>query len=405
MLRFIHCADLHLDRSFEGLYLIDESVKELPEVNEQVLASIVSVAIQEAVDFVLLAGDTFHQNRPSLKTQHQFFTQMSRLEEAQIPVYLSFGNHDYYEEARYWFDFPENVHLFKEETVETIVGKTRQGESYAISGFSYRTPWIEGSKVAEFPSPQETYHIGMYHGDQSGERYAPFSLQEMKQKGYDYWALGHIHVATTLSTQPPILYPGTPQGHTQKEIETPGVLLVTLSQIQARWEAIPVNQLTWQEIPLSMYGIQNQKAVLERIQSVFSKSEKALIKLVLSETESLPKNWLNPKEKGELIAYFNHELKVKGFEQRIYQIEEIQLVFDQKMTLNASPLLKQEIFQQYQELAIFRGMMEELLQHPIASKVTSIETLQEAILEAASKELEQEYIWRAKEHETHTSRS
>lgn len=404
MLRFIHCADLHLDRSFEGLYLINESVKELPEINEQVLEAIVSVAIHEAVDFVLLAGDTFHQNRPSLKTQHQFFTQMSRLEAAQIPVYLSFGNHDYYEEARYWFEFPANVFLFKEEMVETMVGKTSRGETYAISGFSYRTPWMSASKVVEFPNRQETYHIGMYHGDQSGDRYAPFAVQEMKQKGYDYWALGHIHVATTLSTQPPIIYPGTPQGHTQKETETPGVLLVTLNQTQATWEAIPVNQLVWQEVTLSMYGIQNQKAALEKIQSLFLESEKALVKLVFSETESLPKNWLNPKEKGELIAYLNHELKGRGLDQRIYQMEEIQLVLNEKMTLNASPLLQQEIFQQYQELTVFRGMMEELLQHPIASKVTSIETLQQAILEAASKELEQEYRWRAKENETHTSR-
>ncbi|MHC5268483.1 metallophosphoesterase family protein [Enterococcus sp. LJL98] len=405
MLRFIHCADLHLDRSFEGLYLVNEGLEELPKMNAQVLESIVSVAIQEAVDFVLLVGDTFHQNHPSLKTQHQFFVQMNRLKEAEIPVYLSFGNHDYYEEARYWFDFPENVHLFKEEAVETMTGRTKKGETYAISGFSYRSPWLTESKVPSFPPRQATYQIGMYHGEQAGERYAPFNLQEMKQKGYDYWALGHIHVATTLSEQPPILYPGTPQGHTQKEVETPGVLLVTLSQGPATWQAIPVHQLSWQELPISMRGIHTQKAALERIQERWKQSEKALVKLVLSETESLPKKWLQPKEKSELIAYLNYELKEKGFEQRVYQMEEVQLVLDQKMTVHVSPALKQEIFQQYQELAIFRGMMEELLQHPIASKVTSLETLQQAILEAASKELEQEYIWKAEENETYTSRN
>lgn len=297
MLRFIHCADLHLDRSFEGLYLMNESVDELLEINEKVLESIVSVAIQEAVDFVLLVGDTFHQNRPSLKTQHQFFTQMSRLEVAHIPVYLSFGNHDYYEEARYWFDFPKNVHLFTEETVQTITGETKQGVSYCISGFSYQKPWLDESKVAQFPRRQGTYHIGMYHGDQQGEHYAPFVVQEMKQKGYDYWALGHIHVATTLSTQPPIIYPGTPQGHTQKEKETPGILLVTLTQGEATWEAIPVHQLSWQEITLSLAGVSNQRMALEKIQNLFTVSKKALIRLVLSETADLPKNWLNAKEK------------------------------------------------------------------------------------------------------------
>ena len=404
MLRFIHCADLHLDRSFEGLYLMNESVDELLEINEKVLESIVSVAIQEAVDFVLLVGDTFHQNRPSLKTQHQFFTQMSRLEVADIPVYLSFGNHDYYEEARYWFDFPKNVHLFTEETVQTITGETKQGVSYCISGFSYQKPWLDESKVAQFPRRQGTYHIGMYHGDQQGEHYAPFVVQEMKQKGYDYWALGHIHVATTLSTQPPIIYPGTPQGHTQKEKETPGILLVTLTQGQATWEAIPVHQLSWQEITLSLAGVSNQRMALEEIQRLFTVSKKALIRLVLSETADLPKNWLNAKEKKELIAYLNHELQLQGFAQRIYQMEEIQVVFEQQVQLNASLALKRALFQQYQDADVFREVMAELLQHPIASKVMKMEAFQQGVFEGASKEIEQEYVWKGSDNETDSSR-
>ena len=404
MLRFIHCADLHLDRSFEGLYLMNESVDELLEINEKVLESIVSVAIKEAVDFVLLVGDTFHQNRPSLKTQYQFFTQMSRLEVAHIPVYLSFGNHDYYEEARYWFDFPKNVHLFTEETVQTITGETKQGVSYCISGFSYQKPWLDESKVAQFPRRQGTYHIGMYHGDQQGEHYAPFVVQEMKQKGYDYWALGHIHVATTLSTQPPIIYPGTPQGHTQKEKETPGILLVTLTQGQATWEAIPVHQLSWQEITLSLAGVSNQRMALEEIQRLFTVSKKALIRLVLSETADLPKNWLNAKEKKELIAYLNHELQLQGFAQRIYQMEEIQVVFEQQVQLNASLALKRALFQQYQDADVFREVMAELLQHPIASKVMKMEAFQQGVFEGASKEIEQEYVWKGSDNETDSSR-
>lgn len=404
MLRFIHCADLHLDRSFEGLYLMNESVDELLEINEKVLESIVSVAIKEAVDFVLLVGDTFHQNRPSLKTQYQFFTQMSRLEVADIPVYLSFGNHDYYEEARYWFDFPQNVHLFTEETVQTITGETKQGVSYCISGFSYQKPWLDESKVAQFPRRQGTYHIGMYHGDQQGEHYAPFVVQEMKQKGYDYWALGHIHVATTLSTQPPIIYPGTPQGHTQKEKETPGILLVTLTQGEATWEAIPVHQLSWQEITLSLAGVSNQRMALEKIQNLFTVSKKALIRLVLSETADLPKNWLNAKEKKELIAYLNHELQLHGFAQRIYQMEEIQVVFEQQVQLNASLALKRALFQQYQDADVFREVMAELLQHPIASKVMKMEAFQQGVFEGASKEIEQEYVWKGSDNETDSSR-
>ena len=45
--------------------------------------------------------------------------------EAQIPVYMIFGNHDYYDPQRYWFAFPENVILFSSEEVQTVQGTTK----------------------------------------------------------------------------------------------------------------------------------------------------------------------------------------------------------------------------------------------------------------------------------------
>ena len=44
---------------------------------------------------------------------------MDRLAEAAIPVFMNFGNHDFYQADRYWFAFPENIQLFDEERVET----------------------------------------------------------------------------------------------------------------------------------------------------------------------------------------------------------------------------------------------------------------------------------------------
>ena len=179
MVKFIHAADLHIDRSFEGLVNLDKSVQEkLLEVNLKVLANIVDKAIINEVDFVLLAGDTFHQNRPSLKIQKHFFDQIERLNEKEISVYLTFGNHDYYQSERYWFTFPENVHLFTLEEVETKTFLSKKGEKVAISGFSYLHQWIQGDKVAEFPLRHSVdYHIGLYHGEIGSNRrgnYAPF---------------------------------------------------------------------------------------------------------------------------------------------------------------------------------------------------------------------------------------
>ena len=179
---------------------------------------------------------------------------------------------------------------------------------------------------------------------------------------------------------------------------------MTLTQGEATWEAIPVHQLSWQEITLSLAGVSNQRMALEKIQNLFTVSKKALIRLVLSETADLPKNWLNAKEKKELIAYLNHELQLQGFAQRIYQMEEIQVVFEQQVQLNASPALKRALFQQYQDADVFREVMAELLQHPIASKVMKMEAFQQGVFEGASKEIEQEYVWKGSDNETDSSR-
>lgn len=391
MLRFIHCADLHFDRSFEGLHLVSET-KSLAESNGQVLENIVNLALEEEVDFMLFAGDTFHQNRPTLKTQHQFFQQMQRLNQQDIPVYLIFGNHDYYEAERYWFEFPENVHLFVDETVTTLLGQTTSGESYAISGFSYLHPWIQAAKVSEFPTRQAKYHIGMYHGDNNGSQYAPFQISEMKQKNYDYWALGHVHVPTVLSQQPPVIYPGTPQGHTQKEQQVAGVQLITLNEMETTFETREVAAIQWTETKISLKSIRKQQAALDSIIENLENQAKQLIKVILVDTEELPKNWLNNKEKSEIIAYLNDVVRKKANPPIVYQIE-IKGEEFKSIQLSGKEVLSQ-ILAAYQDERVFTTIVEELASHPLIQRTLAIEELKETTLNQVKEKFQREFHWR-----------
>lgn len=392
MLRFIHCADLHFDRSFEGLHAIATKSAELLIVNEQVLAKIVTIALEEKIDFLLFAGDTFHQNRPSLKTQHQFFQQMQRLNAANIPVYLIFGNHDYYEEERYWFDFPENVILFTEEQVTTVYGETQSGEVYAISGFSYRHSWIKESKIAEFPLKKAQYHIGMYHGDSQSEHYAPFQVQEMRRKNYDYWALGHIHVPTVLSEQPPILYPGTPQGHTKKEENIQGIRLVTLNNLDTKIENKVVATIDWVRVAVSLTGVRTAKAALEKMQAIFQSSQAQLVALVLLDTDFLPANWLTEKEKPEIIDYLNDFLQKKGYAQIVYQLQIQETFSADKFVLTGKDVAKQ-LLESYQEEAVFSAIVEDLGGHSLIKASLNKNDLQVETFQRVQEVITNEFCW------------
>ncbi|MDU1981385.1 MAG: DNA repair exonuclease [Enterococcus casseliflavus] len=392
-MRFLHSADLHIDRSFEGVHLLSEKVKtQLPAINQKIIRNLVDVALEKAVDFVLLAGDTFHQARPSLKVQHDFFAQLQRLGEAQIPVYMIFGNHDYYDPQRYWFAFPENVILFSSEEVQTVQGTTKNGETYAISGFSYQHPWITENKVTEFPARAAVdYHIGLYHGDQAGERYAPFSISEMKKKGYDYWGLGHIHVPQTLSEQPPILYPGTPQGKTKKEQAT-GVILADLTPQGPTIERLEIAEIAWQKQVVSLADVTASNAVLPAIIERLKSPRSRLLHLVLTDVQQLPPDWFPAAEKNEWLTYLNERLAQTEPLQVIYALE-VEQANEDKIALAVSEDYMLQFLAMYESPEMFADRLSDLLQHPLIQRGITHESFQEEVLQQAKQLLKDDFQW------------
>lgn len=95
MIRFLHAADLHLDRPFEGLTRLPESLHERAARSTFIaLHRLVDAALHERADFLLISGDLFDNSHRSIKAQHAFVKEMRRLQSALIPVYLVYGNHD-----------------------------------------------------------------------------------------------------------------------------------------------------------------------------------------------------------------------------------------------------------------------------------------------------------------------
>lgn len=230
-MKFIHAADLHLDSPFFGLQHLPTAL--LTQVRESTFHAATAVfdrAIAEHVDFVLLAGDLFDRAEQSVAAQAYLFQQFDRLNEAQIPVLISFGNHDYLADQHQTVAYPDNVTVFGAD-VSTQTLTLASGETVAISGFSYPQRWVTADQTPAFPDHAATdWHIGMLHGavgTGSDDHYAPFTVTELLAKRYDYWALGHIHQRQLLAEQPPILYAGNTQGRAITEAGDRGAYLVT----------------------------------------------------------------------------------------------------------------------------------------------------------------------------------
>jgi len=94
---FLHAADLHLDSPFKGLSDIhDEIFDDIRMSTFHAFDRLVDAAIENEVDFVLLVGDLFDNERQSLKAQLHLRDGFERLKNERINVYISYGNHDFF---------------------------------------------------------------------------------------------------------------------------------------------------------------------------------------------------------------------------------------------------------------------------------------------------------------------
>ncbi|WP_413627204.1 DNA repair exonuclease [Fructilactobacillus vespulae] len=259
-MKFIHTADLHLDTPFEGLKSNSETPKsfwnELYQSPYQSFKKIVRDAIKESVDFILIVGDIFDSKNQSIAAISFFIDQMMILDKANIPVFLSFGNHDFQANGFDKFDFPKNVFVF-DDSITTKSISLKNGETVGITGFSYATQAVTEDKVVEFPSKSNfDFQIGMVHGAiKTGENsnYAPFTIGEMLNKGYDYWALGHIHKRQELNQKPMIEYPGDIQGRHKNEAGEKGYLLINENQGELTKKFVPTSAVVFSNFELTIY--------------------------------------------------------------------------------------------------------------------------------------------------------
>ena len=292
-MKFIHTADLHLDSPFKGMEMnVPASVWErMKQSTFQSFERIVDKAIQERVDFVLLAGDLYDAETRSLRAQVFVREQMKRLSQYEIPVYIIHGNHDHLGGSWAAIEFPENVHVFTEPYVEEK-SLYKDGELLAsIYGFSYLQQAVTDNMTAQYKKMSDApFHIGMLHGSVEGDaehnRYAPFQIRELKEKGFDYWALGHIHKREVLSEEPYMIYPGNIQGRHRKETGEKGAYFVTITEQGTACSFFHTADVIWEETEIRIEGMQTvddlMTACMEAIHKCRKEGEGTLLTVVFT---------------------------------------------------------------------------------------------------------------------------
>lgn len=228
-MKFIHAADVHLDSPLMGLPFYEGApVAEVRGATRRAFENLVDLAAAERVDFVLLAGDLYDGDWKDYNTGLFLSRQMARLRDEGIRVFVIAGNHDAASQITRHLRMPENVKIFSVRSPETIVIK---GSDIAIHGQGYASRAVTDDLAAGYPDAlPHHFNIGLLHtsldGREGHETYAPTSVAGLLAKGYDYWALGHVHAQEIVKEDPWVVFSGNTQGRHIRETGPKGCMLV-----------------------------------------------------------------------------------------------------------------------------------------------------------------------------------
>ncbi|CAB1056938.1 DNA repair exonuclease family protein YhaO [Olavius sp. associated proteobacterium Delta 1] len=275
MFRFLHTADIHLDSPLKGLEVHDDApVDEIRGATRRAFENLVEMAIEEKIDFILIAGDLYDGDWKDYNTGLFFVRQMGRLHKAGIKVFIVSGNHDAASQTTKTMPLPDNVTLFSPRKPQSV---KLDDIGVMIHGRSYSSRAVTENLASSYRQHDSNFfNIGLLHtsltGREGHEDYAPCTIDDLKSKGYDYWALGHVHQREVVAEDPWVLFPGNLQGRHIKETGAKGATLVTVEDGRiTEVEARELDVLRWTVCLAELSECETKEAIYERVRTAMEK--------------------------------------------------------------------------------------------------------------------------------------
>lgn len=279
MFKFLHAADIHLDSPLRGLERYPGAPVDLIRgATRTALQNLVQLALEEDVHFVVIAGDLYDVDWRDFQTGLFLHSQLLRLKEAGKPVYLIRGNHDAGNVmTKNLTMLDKTVHRFGDKRPE-FVDLTANGCDVRIHGQSFATRTVTANLAQGYPDAMSSFfNIGLLHTSATGcsdhDTYAGCSLDDLRARGYQYWALGHVHQRDAVKLDDHMQFSGIIQGRNVRECGPKGCLVVTVddrSQPDVQFHALDV--LRWKLCRLEAGGFSHPDDLLTQAAETIKQS-------------------------------------------------------------------------------------------------------------------------------------
>ena len=208
-MRFIHMADVHFDSPFTVLASRNNlaNIRRL-EQREAFKKAIEYIKV-EKIPFLFISGDLYEQEYIRESTIEYINNLFKTIPETRI--FISPGNHDPFLSNSFYntFNWNKNVTIFNSEI------KIIETEEADIYGFGFTDFYCENSRIEEIKLKNKNkINILITHGALDASKtldmqYNPLNSNKLKEIGFDYIALGHIHKANYENNKNNFIYPGS----------------------------------------------------------------------------------------------------------------------------------------------------------------------------------------------------
>ena len=271
MFSFIHAADVHLDSPLQGLSRYDEAPADaIRGATRRAFERLVDLAVEEHVAFVLLAGDLLDGEWRDHQTGIFLNKQFGILERNNIRVFVVAGNHDANSRISKALQPPRNVKYMSTKRPESAL---LDDLGVVVHGQGFKMQKTEDNLAREFPKAElGKFNIGLLHtslnGREGHDTYAPCSLDDLKSKGYDYWALGHVHEREVVCRDPLVVFSGCTQGRHARETGAKGCTLVKVDDGRVvKFDPVNLDVVRWEQVEVDASGMEDEVELNDKVRA------------------------------------------------------------------------------------------------------------------------------------------
>ena len=327
---FLHAADAHLDAPISSASIaLRERVR---AAQRDAFRGLIDTALARDVDALLLAGDVLDGATLRPATAAWLPRELERALAGGITVVAVTGNHDWDAASIY----PASAHVVGTRAPRTIEVRRDGTLVGRIVAAGHERAGESSSLVAVFPSATAdgVPTVGLVHAEVAGatdadghHRYAPTTARELDERGYAYWALGHIHRRQRLATVTEAWYAGTPQGLDlgPGELGAKGALLVQIERGSVAVTEVDLGPLRFLRIPVRLTAMEDTVSavtslVLDAVTSAITGSGAAICRVELSGRTPAARELGASGALSELADAVSDELELAGCEVKAHDL-------------------------------------------------------------------------------------